>query len=50
LEAPEGDALQLELTEFVRAVRGEPSHGVTGNAGRAALDLALRVSAVVRAA
>ncbi len=50
LEAPEGDALRLELTEFVRAVRGEPSHGVTGHQGRAALDLALRVGAVVRAA
>jgi predicted dehydrogenase len=50
LEAPEGDALRLELTEFVRAVRGEASHGVTGGEGRAALDLALRVGAVVRAA
>ncbi len=50
LTAPEGDALRLELTEFVRAVRGEPSHGVTGHQGRAALDLALRVGAVVRAA
>jgi predicted dehydrogenase len=50
LSAPEGDALRLELTEFVRAVRGEPSQGVTGPQGRAALDLALRVGAVVRAA
>lgn len=50
LTAPEGDALRLELTEFVRAVRGEPSRGVTGAQGRAALDLALRVGAVVRAA
>jgi len=49
LEAPEGDALRLELTEFVRAARGEPSRGVTGVGGRAALDLALRVGAVVRA-
>lgn len=49
LEAPEGDALRLELTEFVRAVRGEQNRGVTGPAGRAALDLALRVGAVVRA-
>lgn len=49
LEAPEGDALRLELTEFVRAVRGEPNRGVTGAEGRAALDLALRVGAVVRA-
>ena len=50
LEAPEGDALRLELTEFVQAVRGEANHGVTGHEGRAALDLALRVGAVVRAA
>ncbi len=50
LEAPEGDALRLELTEFVRAARGEPNRGVTGAEGRAALDLALRVGAVVRAA
>lgn len=49
LEAPEGDALRLELTEFVRAVRGEQNRGVTGPAGRAALDLALRVGSVVRA-
>jgi len=49
LEAPEGDVLRLELTEFVRAVRGEPNRGVTGAEGRAALDLALRVGAVVRA-
>lgn len=50
LEAPEGDALRLELTEFIRAVRGEPNRGVTGVEGRAALDLALRVGAVVRPA
>lgn len=49
LEAPEGDALRLELTEFVRAVRGKPSRGVSGAEGRAALDLALRVAAAVRA-
>jgi predicted dehydrogenase len=50
LEAPEGDALRLELTEFVRAVRGEVSHGVPGREGRAALELALRVGAAVRTA
>jgi len=49
LEAPEADALRLELVEFVRAVRGDRSRGVTGTEGRAALDLALRVGAVVRA-
>jgi predicted dehydrogenase len=50
LEAAEGDALRLELGEFVRAVRGEPNRGVTGMEGRAALDLAFRVGAAVRAA
>lgn len=49
LEAPEGDALRLELAEFVRAVVGKPSRGVSGVEGRAALDLALRVAAAVRA-
>jgi len=50
LEAPEGDALRLELTEFVRAASGRPSRGVSGHEGRAALDLALRVGAAVRSA
>jgi len=50
LQAPEGDALRLELTAFVQAVRGEQGGGVSGVAGRAALDLALRVGAAVRAA
>ena len=50
LEAPEGDALRLELTEFVRAARGESSAGVTGTEGRAALELALRVGGAVRTA
>lgn len=48
LVASEGDALRLELTEFARAVRGEPNRGVTGAQGRAALGLALRVGAAVR--
>lgn len=49
LQAPEGDALRLELTAFVQAVLGEQGGGVSGAAGRAALDLALRVGAAVRA-
>ena len=48
LEAPEGDALRLELAEFVQAVRGAPNRGVTGTEGRAALELALRVTASLR--
>ncbi len=47
LEAPEEDALGLELKSFVRSVRGEPSTVVTGVEGRAALALALRVSDAV---
>ena len=47
LEAPEEDALGLELKSFVRSVRGEPSGVVTGTEGRAALALALRVSEAV---
>lgn len=43
LEAPEADALRLELESFVRSVRGEALSGVTGAEGRAALALALRV-------
>lgn len=47
LEAPEADALGLELRSFVRSVRGETDAVVTGAEGRAALALALRVSAAV---
>lgn len=50
LEAPEGDALRLELTEFVRAAGGQASAGVSGAEGRAALELALRVGGAVRTA
>ena len=48
LDAPEGDALRLELAEFVQALRGAPNRGVTGTEGRAALALALRVTASLR--
>lgn len=48
LEAPEADALQLELQSFVHAVQGERPVVVSGEHGRAALALALRVSAAVR--
>ncbi|MEO8199357.1 MAG: Gfo/Idh/MocA family oxidoreductase [Gemmatimonadota bacterium] len=43
LDAPEADALRLELDSFVQAVRGEVRTGVTGEEGRAALALALQV-------
>ena len=48
LEAPEADALQLELQSFVHAVRGEREVVVSGEEGRAALALALRVADAVR--
>jgi predicted dehydrogenase len=48
LEAPEADALQLELRSFVNAVRGEREVVVSGEEGRSALALALRVADAVR--
>lgn len=48
LEAPEADALQLELRSFVHAVRGQREVVVSGAEGRAALALALRVADAVR--
>jgi predicted dehydrogenase len=48
LEAPEADALALELSSFVHAVRGQREVVVRGEEGRAALALALRVSDAVR--
>ena len=49
LEAPEADALSLELQSFVHAVRGQREVVVSGPEGRAALALALRVSDAVQA-
>lgn len=48
LEAPEADALSLELQSFIHAVRGEREVVVRGEEGRAALELALRVADAVR--
>jgi predicted dehydrogenase len=48
LEAPEADALALELQSFVHAVRGQHEVVVRGEEGRAALALALRVADAVR--
>jgi predicted dehydrogenase len=50
LEAPEGDALRMELESFVHSVQGDRETVVTGEEGRAALRLALLVGeAVARA-
>jgi predicted dehydrogenase len=48
LEAPEADALGLELQSFVHAVRGQREVVVRGEEGRAALALALRVADAIR--
>lgn len=47
LEAEPADALALELAAFVRSVRGAAEPVVTGAEGRAALALALRVTAAI---
>ena len=47
LDAPEADALRLELESFVAGVRGERRTGVSGEEGRSALALALQVSDAV---
>jgi predicted dehydrogenase len=48
LEAPEADALRLELQSFVHAVQGDREVVVGGAEGRAALALAFRVADAVR--
>ena len=48
LEAPEADALRLELQSFVHAVQGDREVVVGGEEGRAALALAFRVADAVR--
>jgi predicted dehydrogenase len=45
LEADEGDALRLELESFLAAIRGEAPIPVTGEAGREALAVALKIVA-----
>lgn len=48
LQAPEADALALELQSFVHAVRGDRETVVTGAEGRAAVALAVEVTAAVQ--
>ena len=43
LEAPDGEPLRLEFESFVAAVRGEQPVAVSGEDGREALDVALRI-------
>lgn len=44
LEAPEGEPLRLELESFVAAIQGREPVVVTGEDGREALDVALRIN------
>jgi predicted dehydrogenase len=50
IEAPEGEPLRLELESFVAALRGEVPVAVTGQAGRDALAVALRIVADIERA
>ena len=43
LEAPEGEPLRLEIENFVHALRGVGTVKVTGQDGRDALAVALRI-------
>lgn len=43
LEAPDGEPLRLELEAFIKAVAGEAPIAVTGDDGREALAVALRI-------
>ncbi len=43
IEAPEGDALTLELQSFVDAILGKAPVPVSGQAGREALAVALKI-------
>lgn len=47
LEAPEGEPLRLEFRSFLDAVRGEAPVAVTGEDGREALAVALRIVAEI---
>ena len=47
LEAPEGEPLRLEFDSFVSAINGESPVVVTGEDGRRALAVALRIVAEI---
>ncbi len=50
LEAPEGEPLGLELTQFLEAVMGTQPIAVTGAEGREALEAALRIVTAIEVA
>lgn len=47
LDAPDGEPLRLEFESWIAALRGEQPVAVTGDAGREALDVALRIVAEI---
>jgi predicted dehydrogenase len=49
LKAPKSDSLAMELQSFVDAVRGRSPIAVTGEDGRAALEVAQRIMAAIEA-
>ncbi|MDZ7265751.1 MAG: Gfo/Idh/MocA family oxidoreductase [candidate division KSB1 bacterium] len=48
-EAPEGNALRLELESFARAIRGEAPPPVTGEDGLRALEVASAITEMIKA-
>jgi len=50
LEAPDGEPLVLELSQFLGAIAGRHAVAVTGEEGREALKAALRIVAAIEAA
>mgnify|MGYP000116383941 CR=1 FL=1 len=50
LDAPEGEPLVLELSQFLGAISGRNAVAVTGAEGREALDAALRIVAAIEQA
>ena len=49
-DAPEGEPVGLELTQFIEAVMGTQPVAVTGAEGRDALEAALRIVTAIEAA
>ena len=50
LEAPDGEPLVLELSQFLGAIAGRNPVAVTGEEGREALEAALRIVTAIEAA
>ena len=50
LDAPDGEPLVLELSQFLGAIAGRNAVAVTGEEGREALDAALRIVSAIEQA